>query len=64
MCVSLSVGVCYLCGLDELIDEVDSMLTAVWLTHHHGNTLWTDAIIWREVRGQSVQQPLIWIILV
>lgn len=42
----------YLCGLDELVDEVHGVLTAVGLTHHHGNTLWTDAIIWRHAQRQ------------
>lgn len=48
--VTLCVCVCYLCGLDELIDEVDCMLTAVRLTHYHGNTLRTDAIVYRRHR--------------
>lgn len=35
----------HLCGLDQVVDEVDGVLTAVWLTHHHGNTLRTDAVV-------------------
>ena len=43
----LGVCVCvYLCCLDELVDEMDSMLTPVWLAHHLGDALWADAIIW------------------
>lgn len=55
ICTYIRMCVCvrYLCGLDELIDQVDGVLTAVWLTHYHGNTLRADAIIWRRQAGRS-----------
>lgn len=42
----------HLCGLDELVNEVDCVLTAVRLTHHHGNPLGTDAVVCSKQKGQ------------